>query len=206
MTFMVSHYAGFDASVLQQPIVSWNPADKSANQNLSNSNRTATNTVASFSAVRTLQLIPNYKVYFELTVDSATLIIGVAQSGMSLANYVGSGTTSWGWQVATGSKVYYNAVNTAYTGAGDAAANDIIMIAIDMAAQKFWGGRNGTWHNSGAPASGTGNAPFITSGASIASSGLYLACSNNAAVQHVTIRQTPTYQPPSGFLFHAGNV
>lgn len=203
MTFMVSHYAGFDASVLQQPIISWNPADKSANITVSNNNRTLTNTVAAFSSVRSLQLIPGYKVYIEVTLDNNSLILGVGTSAMSLASYVGAGTTSWGWQSATGSKIWFNGGNTSYTGAGDSSNGDTLMLAIDMAAQKFWGGRNGTWHNSGNPAAGSGNAPF---GTPIASSGLYLAGCNNQVNQYVTLRQTPFYQPPSGFLFHAGNV
>jgi hypothetical protein len=50
-----------------------------------------------------------------------------------------------------------------------ATANDIIMIAFDATAKKIWFGKNGTWSNSGNPAtntnptitySGTGNAPF----------------------------------------------
>lgn len=179
----------------------WNSADKSADITLSNGDRTATNSVASHRMVRALAVVPSYKCYFEFTVDKSNLIIGVANSSQSLSSYVGSSTNSWGWQVASGSKVYYNGSNWSYTGAGDCVDGDKVMIAIDLAAQKMWGGRNGTWHNSGDPAAGTGSMPF---GTAIPTSGVYVAAGNNSANQFVTIKQTADYTVPTGFTFVPG--
>lgn len=147
-------------------------------------------------------LIPGYKVYMEFTIDSGNPIFGIGTSAASLSNYVGSGTTGWGWQVASTSKVWHNGSNSLYSGAGDAVATDVVMVAVDIAAQKFWGGRNGTWHNSGNPGAGTGEAPFPTT--AIPTSGGYLMGSINTAVTAITIRQTPTYTVPGEFIFVRG--
>jgi hypothetical protein len=181
-----------------QPMIyalSWNPSDKNASVTLSDNNRTYA-TAGSFIGVRSLNALPSWKVYFECDVVQKDAIFGVGNASANLGSYAGANTNSWGWQIANGSKVYYNGSSASYTGAGDAAASDIIMVAIDMAAQKFWGGRNGTWHNSGNPSAGTGNAPF---GSAIASSGLFVFGSANVTGKALTFRPTNSYPVPLGF-------
>lgn len=183
------------------PKIAWNPSDKHADITLSNGNRTFTNTVASFRAVRATPILPGVKIYMEFTGGSGGPIFGVATAAASLSNYVGSSTSGWGWQTGSGSKVWHNGSNNAYTGAGDSTSGDTLMIAIDAASQKFWGGRNGTWHNSGNPAAGTGAASFPTT--PIPTSSIYLMGSINS-LNSLTIRQTPAYTVPSGFTFIGG--
>lgn len=203
MSLAATHLIGFGSqrATVSGPTVSWNPSDKGTDITLSGGNLIAANGVAAFEAVRALSAVPAYKAYYEFTANSASLIIGFGKATATLASYVGSDANGWGWQTASGSKVYNAAGYNSYTGAGDVVANDIVMIAVDMAARKFWGGRNGTWHNSGNPGSGTGQATF---GTALASSGLYLMASSNVASTFVTIRSTATYSVPSGFTFIAG--
>lgn len=181
-----------------RPTILWNASDKHADITLSDGNRTFTNTVASFRGVRAIPVLPGAKLYLELLNGSGVPIVGVANATAALNTFVGANVNGWGWQTGAGSKVWHNNSSSNYTGAGDTAAGDTIMIAVDAAAQKFWGGRNGAWHNSGDPAAGTGQATFPTT--QIPISGLYLMGSINT-VNSVTIKQAPTYSVPSGFTF-----
>lgn len=77
-----------------------------------------------------------------------------------------------------------------------------VMFAYDSAAQRIWVGMNGTWLVGGNPAAGTLPA-LVNTGSS-----LYLAVSmhqpQSGAEETVTIRQTPRYEVPAGFVFAGG--
>jgi hypothetical protein len=71
------------------------------------------------------------------------------------SNYVGYQLYSWGIFTSDGNK-RNNQSSTSYGSA--IAQNDIVMIALDKDNGKIWWGKNGTWFNSGNPASGTNEA------------------------------------------------
>jgi len=82
-----------------------------------------------------------------------------------------------------------------------AVSGDVIMIAFDVDAGKLWVGKNGTWMNSGVPASGTGNV-FTTLPTSpiVPQVSMYGNTGDNYG-WYMNFGQRPfTYTPPSGFV------
>ncbi len=118
----------------------------------------------------------------------------VAQSDMNDAPGV-LNANSWGiqfgspsWKVNNG----YTALSSSYT----YTTNDVLMIAVDVDAGKFWFGKNGTWIESGNPATGA-NAIFTNlTGEIMPMLGVY-ASGNTGSVN---FGQRPfAYTAPSGF-------
>ncbi len=62
----------------------------------------------------------------------------------------------------SGSTIFADGSNTS-TSVFTSTTNDIIMVAFDPTTKKIWFGKNGTWHNSGNPATGA-NASYTYSG------------------------------------------
>jgi hypothetical protein len=82
-------------------------------------------------------------------------------------------------------------------GGSSPVVNDIYMVALDLDNNKVWFGRNGSWANSGNPASGTTETYSILSGRSY-----YFACNTYLGDQLVAnFGQRPwAYDAPFGFL------
>jgi hypothetical protein len=82
-------------------------------------------------------------------------------------------------------------------GGSSPVVNDIYMVALDLDNNKVWFGRNGSWANSGNPASGTTATYSILSGRSY-----YFACNTYSGDQLVAnFGQRPwAYDAPFGFL------
>jgi hypothetical protein len=77
--------------------------------------------------------------------------------------------------------------------------NDIAMFAVDADSGKFWVGKNGTWFNSGVPASGTGNVATLNSGVTYAP--FFLEFSASSTTVAYNFGQRPfAYTPPTGFV------
>ena len=98
------------------------------------------------------------KWYFETTIDTQTaggVKIGVAQA----FNTGEIGDSSTGWAIvgqsgaANGKGVHAGALTSSYT---TYAQGDIVNCAFDMDSGKIYWGKNGTWLNSGNPATGAG--------------------------------------------------
>jgi len=109
----------------------WNPSDKGANITLSSGNLHATNTVASWAAVRSTIGVSSGKWYWEVlyTADPSAAIFGVANGSATLTNYVGSDANGWGYYAPDGSK-FNNGVNSGYGAAY--VAGDTVGVALDM--------------------------------------------------------------------------
>lgn len=132
-----------------------NPSDKSADLTLSGGNLIATASGSGYDSVRATQAITSGKWYWEFkytTVSSADAMWGVANGSLSLNNYVGLDANGWGNYMPTGNKLY-NGGNTAYGTAQ--VVNDVLMVALDMDNGEIYFGKNGTWFNSGNPATRT---------------------------------------------------
>jgi len=130
----------------------WNPADKSTWIDLSNGNLTTTRpTDNSWQAVRSFFSVSSGKWYWEVTIDSAGVLIattlGVGTSSESLT-YPGDSTQGYGYVGSTGAKVH-----SSNTGFGDPyTAGDIISVALDMDNGMIWWAKNGVWQALGDPA------------------------------------------------------
>lgn len=105
------------------------------------------------------------KRYFEVKMDvvtgAGTPTVGVTQVA-SVSPQVGQGpapnlnrNSDWGLLANNGNK-YAAGKSTAYGSA--LVANDILMVAVDLDADRIWWGKNGTWFASGNPGAGTGAA------------------------------------------------
>jgi hypothetical protein len=123
---------------------------------------------------------------------------GVANSSFNLALTVGEDANSWGMTVqsnsSNGKAQHNNVQSSSYATFGN---GDICMVAYDMATGKIWFGRNGTWFNSGAPASGTGEIYSNLSGTIVP-----MLCNdiNSGGVLQVNFGQRPfAYTAPSGY-------
>ena len=131
--------------------ITFNPIDKSANVTLSNGNLTASVGEVAWSSIRATAAKSSEKWYWEFTTGAFTdAVLGIAQSGMLLSNYVGLDSNGYGlWD---NGQTYYNSLSIAsppyYTG-------DIISVALDLDNAKIWWAINGTWIDSEAnPATG----------------------------------------------------
>jgi hypothetical protein len=71
-------------------------------------------------------------------------------TGYPLNQYVGTGE-SWGYVTFSGKNIHSDSQSAAITAVSD---NDIMMFALDMDNYKLWFGINGTWTQSGNPATG----------------------------------------------------
>lgn len=105
------------------------------------------------------------KRYFEVRMDvvtgAGTPTVGVTQVASSSAQ-VGQGpapnlnrNSEWGLLANSGNK-YAEGTSAAYGSA--LVADDILMVAVDLDADRIWWGKNGTWFASGNPGAGTGAA------------------------------------------------
>lgn len=100
------------------------------------------------------------KWYWEAQVTgTAPRTVGLAKQNTTKTNFLGSDSTGWGayWDSPTLTVIHNNSTVTTYT--VTATAGDIMMLAFDADAGKFWYGVNGTWLGSGNPATGA-NAGF----------------------------------------------
>lgn len=146
----------------------WNPSDKQAQATLSNGNLTAAATASSPYSITFARAITGRtsgKYYWEVKYDSgnATVVamVGVCNGSASLSTYPGGDANGWGWYAYDG-QLYTN--NAAVLSLGTYAIGDTIDVAIDLATNKMWLGKNGTWANSGNPAAGTGQVTSSLSG------------------------------------------
>lgn len=99
---------------------------------------------------------------------------------------------SWFWRA--------DGFTSGLTGAGTFATNDVVMFAYDSDTGKLWLGKNGTWTNSGVPASGTGNNATLTALASYALALNYNTSGGGTGTVSMNYGQRPfSYTPPTGF-------
>lgn len=205
-TFLVNGAAGLRCTRLYDGAtgisVQLNPSDKHADIALTGANLVATkggsNALRSVRATRGIDASESG--YFEIvatvagTAHSPFTLVGVATSEMVLSNFVGFGTTSWGYYQETGNKVTNNTL-TAY-GAGWT-TGDILSVAFK--AGKVWFAKNGVWQGSGDPAAGTGEAFGGITGTILPAISLYRL---TAPAHVLTARfklSSFTYAPPTGF-------
>ena len=141
------------------------------------------------------------KWYWEVTIttqSTAAQKIGIANS--TATGELGDTATGWAMIVQTnanGQSINNGSLSSSYT---TFAQGDILNIAVDVGGGKVWWGKNGTWLNSGVPASGTGAIYTNVSGA------IFPAASNidkgvGSGVLDYNFGQQPfVYTPPTGYV------
>lgn len=133
------------------------------------------------------------KWYWEVTPTNAPVyyLVGISKDGVSTDNYPGADANSYAYRGDTGNKTN-GASNSAY--GNTYTTNDVIGVAYDADNGKLWFSKNGTWQNSGDPASGT-NAAFT------GLSGLFFpVVGHDSVVAYGNFGQRPfANAAPSGF-------
>lgn len=142
----------------QPALTNWNPADKSAQINLSNNNLTGTNSANSNNGMRGTVAHAAGKYYMEFTAGTITnnqWRIGIAGSTFPL-NSVTNNSTDY-VQLANTGFVYWNDLQRGTVAAF--VATNVIGMALDIGNQAIWFRVNGgNWNNNAAnnPATNTG--------------------------------------------------
>jgi len=121
---------------------------------LSNGDKTATHgsSGGTYSIIRSATSHASGKWYAEI------LCVSLARFGTNIPpGYAVSSEASYSNVTNPSPLVYVLRGAIGYSGAAttEVVAGDYVMLAIDIAAQKAWAGRNGVWFNSGDPAAGT---------------------------------------------------
>lgn len=208
----VTNLIGFGARRLvaaaATPVV-WNSADKTASLALSDGDRTGTSSAGSQGARGTISKSSG-KWYFELVTNGAwggaagTYNAGLATSGFSLGGQLGAASTGLAFNNSASNARYNNSAVTVNPDPGGwTTASAVAMIAVDLDAQYFWFGINGTWGGLSGVAGnpGAGTTPVLTAFGTgpwfpcITNGNSGDACTISASAAHCT------YTPPSGFSY-----
>lgn len=172
-----------------------NPLENTGNT-LSAANLTATSGSNWYNTKSTIGMLSG-KWYCEFVHTTAVNYtqVGVfkTESPLSTSTYFSVSANGWSYSAAFG-ELRNNDVSTT-SGISTSAVGDIINIAVDVDAGKLWFGKNGTWFNSGNPASGT-NAAYTNLSGGMS----FVVGTNSTAVINANFGQRPfSYTPPTGF-------
>lgn len=154
-----------------------------------------------WSTCRGTMGVTSGKWYFEATLTGSSgsyqsnSMVGVMTAATSALNDAYGGSTSRSYQ-ANGGLQGDNSTGSA----SSAVSGDVIMCAFDIDAGKVWFGKNGTWFNSGVPASGTGNV-FTSVPASpvVPAVHMYGNTGDNNGWYLNFGQRSFTYAPPTGY-------
>jgi hypothetical protein len=198
------------------PLSTLDPAFKSPNVALSNSNLTATATVQSAGAVIGTQGARSGKLYFEATFNILTGQSGGLGSFVGLVNtyfarfqgdsgfdltrigYPGGDAYSWGIGQYPDTSIRFLAAGIAYGGTVGVGSNGFVaMMAVDLGAGYIWVGMNGTWYGYIPP-----NGPLVVY--RVGNGPTLWPCVyvlGNPNFSQVTFNPGPAFQygPPAGF-------
>jgi len=142
------------------------------------------------------------KWYFEATLTGssgsyqANSMVGIITTTTSTLSDAYGGSTTRSYQ-ANGGLQGDNSTGSV----SSAVSGDVIMCAFDIDAGKVWFGKNGSWFNSGVPASGTGNVFTSVPTTPIAPQVSMYGNTGDNNGWFMNFGQRPfAYTPPSGFL------
>ena len=154
-----------------------------------------------WSTCRGTMGVTSGKWYFEATLTGSSgsyqsnSMVGVMTAATSALNDAYGGSTSRSYQ-ANGGLQGDNSTGSV----SSAVSGDVIMCAFDIDAGKVWFGKNGTFFNSGVPASGTGNVfTSVPTTPVVPAVHMYGNTGDNNG-WYLNFGQRPfAYTPPSGF-------
>ena len=164
--------------------------------NLSNGNLDATSGANNKVILSAFGIPDSGKWYFESS--NGGFIGGVGAEGVDVSDFLGRDAKGWGYQLATNG-TYYNNNTGSTTGQVNGHANNTVLgIHIDRDSNKIWFSVNGTYVNSGNPATGT-NAQF----SNLSSTGHLFPGASSASGDKFILNagQRPfSYTPATGYL------
>jgi hypothetical protein len=160
---------------------------------LSNGNLDVAYTPEAWKSAKSTFSMTSGKWYFEATPLQtwSNGMLGVYPTSSALAS---DGLINNAYAYQTDGRIWNN--KTVLTTTSSFSSGDTIMCAIDIDAGKLWFGRNGTWYNSGAPASGTNATYTGLSGAYSPATSIYNGSSGFATNFG---QRAFAYTAPSGF-------
>jgi len=192
----------------------WNPLDKGT-VTVTNGNLSAVSAADTHAIRASMELPQSGKWYWEITVSG--LGYGSALGIASQTSVVTTGPSSaatrtyqWGswFNSFNGGVVQYGTnqgitSGTNWSGASQLAANDVLMIAVDMDNGSMWVGKNGTWFNSSGTANPATNTDPRWTG--LLGTGWFAYYSSYGSTSpptaNINFGQQPFgYTPPSGFV------
>ena len=176
----------------------WNPLDSAGTP--SNANLTGdTGSSGSRTCVATMAMTTG-KWYWEMQYTSGSgtdLQIGIIGEPYSAKGSVVGYSSSVGWFVnAFNGYLYNNGSSSAY--GTSFTTNDIVSVAYDADTGKVWFAKNGTWMNSGNPATATN--PATSSATAPMRPAIVSGTTSSTQTAATTFGQRPfSYTPPTGF-------
>ncbi len=176
--------------------------DKHSELTLSNANLSVTNTTANWRTVRGTMAVSSGKWYYEVEhVRAVKALTGMRCGWTSITDKAALDTDTY----ATKSYGYYNnggSGRTEYNSTVDTAnvdgfgVGDVIGCAIDLDNDKIWWSKNGTWMNSGNPATGAVSRYTVTEDTYVP----YIATAGVDETAHANFGQLGfKYTVPDGF-------
>ena len=179
--------------------VTWNPLDKNAGIALSNGDKTAQATVASWKSARATLGREEGRYYFEgVSVSGATQMIGIATFSVPLTGAI-SDIVNNGWAIQINNSTVYKRSGGVYSAYGNFhATGDVYGVALDLDSKKIWFRHNGAWLGGGDPATGT-----LPAYSGLPAGLIYPACSLYATSDKITLSARAgdvAYAIPDGFL------
>jgi hypothetical protein len=182
--------------VVRGNYATFNPLNRKSEVTLANGNLDISYSGANGHATTSTIGASTGKWYFEVTAGGAGNSIGLGNPSYNLT-WPGNDANSYGYRGDLG-QIMYNG-SAATSGLSTFTSGDVIGVAIDIDAGKVWWAKNGTWLNSGNPASGT-NALVTT----LAANTWFFAVGQIASspgTSSANFGQRPfAYTPPAGFL------
>ena len=150
--------------------------------------------------VSTIQIPKTVPIYCEFSFGNQDSSYGIAKdtSNSGASGIVGSSTdgASYGAYVTTDS-TYYGFWNNNSRTSFNFSGGTVYQMAFDQASGKLWFGKDGTWYNSGNPASGT-NPTFSSISTT---TDFYVVALATTSACSANFGQRPfSYTPPTGFL------
>ena len=169
---------------------------------LSNGNLTLTSGASGWQTARSSIYVSTGKWYWEVTMVNDNLVfVGLDDNAYNVttngsSTYVGFYTNSWSIYFSNGQIRNNTGSGSAYGSAFS--IGDVCMVALDMTNGKVYWGKNGTWFNSGNPATQTNPAFTNLSGYTLgpATSGF----DSTSIATHNFGQQPFTYTPPTGYV------
>ena len=183
-----------------------NPLGKTTNATLSDANLKVTFSGSTgYDKAAASSVVLSSKTYWEVIDQTSAIasygncVFGIAALTTSLAQNFVTSSNMISFRDYDGAFYRAGTTNPAGSGApfGGGATNDVYMFAYDPATTSLWAGRNGTWFNSGNPASGTGAISTTNIGDVVPFIAGYQSGDGPASIN---FGQRPfAYTPPTGF-------
>ena len=177
-----------------------NAVDNLSGATLTNGNLETTSAAANYKSNFGTIFASSGKWYAEFTVlagsNETRMIPGVGTKQTSVTSNLGSDAYAYSLNYS-GTTIYKrtNNVNTALSSTDTLTTNSVVMVALDLDNNKLWFGQDGTWFDSGAPASGTNEIFTITAGEYT-----FMPCTFSDGKFAVNFGQRAfAYTPPTGF-------